>query len=143
MFDRMKHRRTSILLDGEGAIATASIEGKRTKVLPPIFSATVIGPFFFEFIQRKGDEGSGQGNVRALLLSIEEEGQARGASIRSPLAAGFVPGEDGIALATVVPTRLNVRRSLYPERGSHVPGINAGSVAGGRHGGVAELIRYR
>jgi 4-hydroxyphenylpyruvate dioxygenase len=35
----------------------------------------VIGPIFFEFIQRKGDdEGFGEGNFRALFESIEEGG---------------------------------------------------------------------
>ena len=36
-------------------------------MLLQIFSKTVIGPIFFEFIQRKGDEGFGEGNFRALF----------------------------------------------------------------------------
>jgi hypothetical protein len=40
-----------------------------TKVLLQIFSKTVIGPIFFEFIQRKGDDGFGEGNFRALFES--------------------------------------------------------------------------
>ena len=37
-----------------------------------IFSKTVTGPIFFEFIQRKGNEGFGEGNFRALFESIEQ-----------------------------------------------------------------------
>ena len=49
-----------------------------TKVLLQIFSANAIGPIFFEFIQRKGDEGFGEGNFRALFVSIEEDQVRRG-----------------------------------------------------------------
>jgi len=51
-----------ILIDGEGVL-----NGGVTKILLQIFSRTVIGPIFFEFIQRKGDEGFGEGNFRALF----------------------------------------------------------------------------
>jgi 4-hydroxyphenylpyruvate dioxygenase len=36
-----------------------------------VFSRTMVGPIFFEFIQRKGDEGFGEGNFQALFESIE------------------------------------------------------------------------
>jgi 4-hydroxyphenylpyruvate dioxygenase len=49
-----------------------------TKVLLQIFSGTVLGPIFFEFIQRKGDDGFGEGNFRALFESIEEDQIRRG-----------------------------------------------------------------
>jgi len=62
-----------ILIDGEGVD-----DGRRTKVLLQIFSGTVLGPIFFEFIQRKGDEGFGEGNFRALFESIEEDQIRRG-----------------------------------------------------------------
>ena len=62
-----------ILIDGEGVV-----EGGYTKVLLQIFSKTVIGPIFFEFIQRKGDEGFGEGNFQALFESIEEDQIRRG-----------------------------------------------------------------
>ena len=71
-------KRNGILLDGEGAIAVGDKEGKLTKVLLQIFSANAIGPIFFEFIQRKGDEGFGEGNFRALFVSIEEDQVRRG-----------------------------------------------------------------
>jgi 4-hydroxyphenylpyruvate dioxygenase len=76
--DLARLRSTGILLDGEGAIAVGATEGRKTKVLLQIFSANAIGPIFFEFIQRKGDEGFGHGNFRALFLSIEEDQVRRG-----------------------------------------------------------------
>ena len=45
----------------------------------------MIGPIFFEFIQRKGDEGFGEGNFRALFESIEEE-QIRSGELTTPAA---------------------------------------------------------
>jgi len=69
--DRMK--RHGILIDGEGVV-----DGGTTKILLQVFSKTVIGPIFFEFIQRKGDEGFGEGNFRALFESIEEDQIRRG-----------------------------------------------------------------
>jgi 4-hydroxyphenylpyruvate dioxygenase len=83
--DLARLRRDGILLDGEGAIAVGSAQGAMTKVLLQIFSATAIGPIFFEFIQRKGDEGFGHGNFRALFLSIEEDQVRRG--VLAPIAA--------------------------------------------------------
>ena len=66
----MKH---GILIDGEGVV-----DGGETKILLQIFSKTVIGPIFFEFIQRKGDDGFGEGNFKALFESIEADQIARG-----------------------------------------------------------------
>src|SRR5690606_24706554 len=43
-----------------------------------IFTKNVIGPVFFEIIQRKGDEGFGEGNFQALFDSIEEDQIRRG-----------------------------------------------------------------
>jgi 4-hydroxyphenylpyruvate dioxygenase len=62
-----------ILIDGEGVV-----DGGETKILLQIFSKTVIGPIFFEFIQRKGDDGFGEGNFKALFESIEQDQIARG-----------------------------------------------------------------
>ena len=74
--DRM--RRNGILVDGEGAVPAGAEDGTMTKVLLQIFSANAIGPIFFEFIQRKGDDGFGEGNFRALFVSIEEDQVRRG-----------------------------------------------------------------
>jgi 4-hydroxyphenylpyruvate dioxygenase len=80
--DRMKVH--GILIDGEGV--RDDVNGDRlTKILLQIFSKTVIGPIFFEFIQRKGDEGFGEGNFRALFESIEEE-QIRSGELSVPAA---------------------------------------------------------
>jgi 4-hydroxyphenylpyruvate dioxygenase len=43
-----------------------------------IFTQTMVGPIFFEIIQRKGDEGFGEGNFRALFESIERDQVKRG-----------------------------------------------------------------
>ena len=58
--------------------------GRQTKVLLQIFSKNVIGPIFFEFIQRKGDEGFGEGNFKALFESIEGDQIRRGAEADCP-----------------------------------------------------------
>jgi 4-hydroxyphenylpyruvate dioxygenase len=68
---RMKKH--GILIDGEGVV-----DGATTRILLQIFSKTVIGPIFFEFIQRKGDDGFGEGNFKALFESIEEDQIRRG-----------------------------------------------------------------
>jgi 4-hydroxyphenylpyruvate dioxygenase len=47
-------------------------------VLLQIFTRNVIGPIFFEIIQRKGNEGFGEGNFRALFESIELDQERRG-----------------------------------------------------------------
>jgi 4-hydroxyphenylpyruvate dioxygenase len=47
-------------------------------LLLQIFTETVIGPIFFEIIQRKGNEGFGEGNFQALFESIERDQQRRG-----------------------------------------------------------------
>jgi 4-hydroxyphenylpyruvate dioxygenase len=64
-----------ILLDGttEGAD-----EGKAPRLLLQIFSDTLLGPVFFEFIQRKQDDGFGEGNFKALFESIERDQVERG-----------------------------------------------------------------
>ncbi|CUH79156.1 4-hydroxyphenylpyruvate dioxygenase [Tritonibacter multivorans] len=69
--DRMQKH--GILIDGEGVL-----NGGETKILLQIFSKTVIGPIFFEFIQRKGDDGFGEGNFKALFESIEAQQVADG-----------------------------------------------------------------
>ncbi len=68
-----KMKKHGILIDGEGVVG-----GGETRILLQIFSKTVIGPIFFEFIQRKGDDGFGEGNFKALFESIEEDQIQRG-----------------------------------------------------------------
>jgi 4-hydroxyphenylpyruvate dioxygenase len=63
-------RADRILLDG------APTEGQG--LLLQIFTQNMIGPIFFEVIQRKGNEGFGEGNFRALFESIEADQIRRG-----------------------------------------------------------------
>jgi 4-hydroxyphenylpyruvate dioxygenase len=76
--DVARMQANGILIDGEGRVVVGEKEGALTKVLLQIFSGTVLGPIFFEIIQRKGDEGFGEGNFRALFESIEEDQIRRG-----------------------------------------------------------------
>jgi 4-hydroxyphenylpyruvate dioxygenase len=61
-----------ILLDG------ATGAGKPARLLLQIFSGLLLGPVFFEFIQRKGDDGFGEGNFKALFESLERDQIERG-----------------------------------------------------------------
>jgi 4-hydroxyphenylpyruvate dioxygenase len=54
------------------------VDGSDDGLLLQIFTETVIGPVFYEIIQRKGDEGFGEGNFRALFESIELDQMQRG-----------------------------------------------------------------
>jgi 4-hydroxyphenylpyruvate dioxygenase len=67
--DELKSR--GILLDG-------STEGGEPRLLLQIFSENLVGPIFFEFIQRKKDEGFGEGNFKALFESMERDQIRRG-----------------------------------------------------------------
>jgi 4-hydroxyphenylpyruvate dioxygenase len=62
---RLKHDR--ILMDGE-----------KDNLLLQIFTKNAIGPIFFELIQRKGNEGFGEGNFQALFESLEADQIRRG-----------------------------------------------------------------
>jgi len=62
----------------DGAPAPPSGDPGKDEMLLQIFTTTVIGPIFFEIIQRKGNEGFGEGNFRALFESIEQDQIRRG-----------------------------------------------------------------
>jgi 4-hydroxyphenylpyruvate dioxygenase len=64
-------RMRGILLDG-------TTEGGSPRLLLQIFAQAQVGPVFFEFIQRKGDEGFGEGNFKALFESMERDQIERG-----------------------------------------------------------------
>jgi 4-hydroxyphenylpyruvate dioxygenase len=68
--DLARLQRDRILIDGE--------PGAGRGLLLQIFTETVIGPIFFEIIQRKGNAGFGEGNFRALFESIERDQIRRG-----------------------------------------------------------------
>jgi 4-hydroxyphenylpyruvate dioxygenase len=65
-------------LQSRGILLDGSTEGGQPRLLLQIFSQTVLGPVFFEFIQRCGDEGFGEGNFKALFESIERDQIRRG-----------------------------------------------------------------
>jgi 4-hydroxyphenylpyruvate dioxygenase len=68
--DLERLRRNKILID-------ADLETKQRKLLQ-IFTQNAVGPIFFEIIQRKGNEGFGEGNFQALFESIERDQIRRG-----------------------------------------------------------------
>jgi 4-hydroxyphenylpyruvate dioxygenase len=68
--DLQRLRKNKILID-------ADQETKQLKLLQ-IFTLNAVGPIFFEIIQRKGNEGFGEGNFQALFESIERDQMRRG-----------------------------------------------------------------
>ena len=65
-------------LQSRGILLDGSTDGGKQRLLLQIFSQTILGPVFFEFIQRKGDEGFGEGNFKALFESLERDQVRRG-----------------------------------------------------------------
>jgi 4-hydroxyphenylpyruvate dioxygenase len=74
-------RRLRILIDGAAHL------GAEKELLLQIFTKEVIGPIFFELIQRKGNEGFGEGNFKALFESIELDQIRRGVLKDEPAKA--------------------------------------------------------
>ena len=66
-------------LQTRGILLDGSTESGTPRLLLQIFSQPQLGPVFFEFIQRKGDEGFGEGNFKALFESLERDQIERGA----------------------------------------------------------------
>jgi hypothetical protein len=58
------------------------VDGKPGELLLQIFSENQLGPIFFEFIQRKGNEGFGEGNFKALFETMELDQMRRGVLAR-------------------------------------------------------------
>lgn len=69
--DLQRMHKNYILIDGESAVSPK-------RLLLQIFTENMLGPVFFEIIQRKGDEGFGEGNFKALFESIERDQIRRG-----------------------------------------------------------------
>lgn len=65
-------------LQSRGILLDGSTTDGDPRLLLQIFSDTLVGPVFFEFIQRKKEEGFGEGNFKALFESIERDQLARG-----------------------------------------------------------------
>ena len=66
-------------LQARGILLDGSTEDGDPRLLLQIFSQTMVGPVFFEFIQRKKDEGFSEGNFTALFKSMERDQMRRGA----------------------------------------------------------------
>ena len=65
-------------LQARGILLDGSTEAGDPRLLLQIFSETLLGPVFFEFIQRKRDDGFGEGNFKALFESMERDQIRRG-----------------------------------------------------------------
>ncbi|WP_085318229.1 4-hydroxyphenylpyruvate dioxygenase [Derxia lacustris] len=72
------HGEDAAALQTRGILLDGSTGGDRPRLLLQIFSGTLFGPVFFEFIQRKGDDGFGEGNFKALFESLERDQIERG-----------------------------------------------------------------
>ncbi|MFY7856580.1 MAG: 4-hydroxyphenylpyruvate dioxygenase [Rubrivivax sp.] len=71
-------------LQTRGILMDGTTAGGEKRLLLQIFSQTLLGPVFFEFIQRKKDEGFGEGNFKALFESLERDQIRRGALAVEP-----------------------------------------------------------
>ena len=72
------HGEPAAELQKRGILLDGTTEGGTPRLLLQIFAQPEIGPVFFEFIQRRGDEGFGEGNFKALFESIERDQIERG-----------------------------------------------------------------
>ncbi len=68
------------------------VDGTAGQLLLQIFTENQLGPIFFEFIQRKGNEGFGDGNFQALFESIELDQLRRGVLAPSPVVPADAAG---------------------------------------------------
>jgi 4-hydroxyphenylpyruvate dioxygenase len=73
------HGEPSDDLQSRGILLDGSTDQGDPRLLLQIFSEALVGPVFFEFIQRKKDDGFGEGNFKALFESIERDQLNRGA----------------------------------------------------------------
>ena len=72
------HGEDAEALKARGILLDGTTEGGSPRLLLQIFAQAQVGPVFFEFIQRKGDEGFGEGNFKALFESMERDQIERG-----------------------------------------------------------------
>lgn len=73
-----QHGEPTAELQQRGILLDGQTKNGEKKLLLQIFSENMIGPVFFEFIQRKDDDGFGEGNFKALFESIERDQIRRG-----------------------------------------------------------------
>ena len=72
------HGQDAGALKARGLLLDGTVSDGKARLLVQIFSENQLGPVFFEFIQRKGDDGFGEGNFKALFESIERDQVQRG-----------------------------------------------------------------
>ncbi|MGF6447117.1 4-hydroxyphenylpyruvate dioxygenase [Paraburkholderia youngii] len=65
-------------LQARGLLLDGTTKDGSKRLLVQIFSQPLLGPVFFEFIERKGDDGFGEGNFKALFQSMERDQIRRG-----------------------------------------------------------------
>jgi len=73
-------------LASRGILVDGDTSGDEPSLLLQIFSQELIGPIFFEFIERKGNEGFGEGNFQALFESLERDQMLKAAAAREHAA---------------------------------------------------------
>ena len=73
------HGQDAEQLKVRGLLLDGAVKDGGARLLVQIFGVPQLGPVFFEFIQRKGDDGFGEGNFKALFESIERDQVKRGA----------------------------------------------------------------
>jgi len=73
------HGQDASELKVRGLLLDGNVDDGKARLLVQIFGVPQLGPVFFEFIQRKGDDGFGEGNFKALFESIERDQVKRGA----------------------------------------------------------------
>jgi 4-hydroxyphenylpyruvate dioxygenase len=79
------HGQPVAALQARGILLDGSTAGGQRRLLLQIFSQPLLGPVFFEFIERQADEGFGEGNFKALFESMERDQVRRG--VLAPQAA--------------------------------------------------------
>ncbi len=65
-------------LEKRGILVDGTTAGGKPRLLLQIFTENVIGPIFFEVIERLGDQGFGEGNFKALFVAMEADQVRRG-----------------------------------------------------------------
>ena len=129
--DLPRLQRDQILIDGA--------PGEGQGLLLQIFTETVIGPIFFEIIERKGNEGFGEGNFRALFESIERDQIRRGVLTAMQRIPDYVPiaGSAHASQRVLHPSSsltLQTRRGSSGRRSSPLPSAGVGPRRGTRCG---------
>ena len=76
--ERLPNHGEDVERSAEARHSCRRLAGRHGGRLLQIFTTTLIGPIFFEIIQRKGDEGFGEGNFQALFESMERDQIRRG-----------------------------------------------------------------